>query len=73
MHAILELERELSLDDVQRLAVSSMDVGRRLPPSGSSAHVDHSELLDVDEQRDVELPASEDDLAFADLDHAPAA
>ena len=47
MHAILELERELSLEHVQRLAVSSMDVGRRFPPSGSSAHVDRGELLDV--------------------------
>ena len=57
MHAILELERELSVEDVQRLAVSGMDVGRRLPPSGSGAHLDRGELLDVGEERDVELPA----------------
>ena len=55
MHAILELERELSLEHVQRLAVSGMDVGRRLPPPGSSAHVDRGELLDVREKRDAEL------------------
>ncbi len=73
MHAVLELERELALDDVQRLAVSGMDVGRRLPPSGSGAHVHRGELLDVDEERDVELSAPEDDLAFADLEHVPAA
>jgi hypothetical protein len=48
-------------------------MGRRLPPSGSGAHVDRGELLDVDEKRDVELPASEYDLAFDDLDHEPAA
>ena len=73
MHAILELERELSLEHVQRLAVSGMDVRRRLPPPGSGAHVDRGELLDVDEERDVELPAPQDDLAFSDLDHVPAA
>ena len=73
MHAILELERELSLDDVQRLAVSRVDVGRRLPPSGSSAHVDRGELLDVDEERDVELSAPQDDFPLGDLDHRPAA
>jgi len=73
MHAILELERELSLEHVQRLAVSSMDVGRRFPPSGSSAHVDRGELLDVREKRDAELLAAEDHLACADLDHVPAA
>ena len=72
-YAILELQRELSLEDVQRLAVPGMDVWRRLPPSGSGAHVDGGELLDVDEERDVELPASEDDLSFDDLDHEPAA
>ena len=71
MHAILELKRELSLEHVQRLAVSGMDVGRRLPPSGSCAHVDRGELLDVDEERDVELSAPQDDLAFSDLDHVP--
>ena len=54
-YAVLELQRELSLEDVQRLAVPCMDVGRRLPPSGSGAHVDRGELLDVDEERDVEL------------------
>jgi hypothetical protein len=30
-------------------------------------------LLLVDEERDVELTAAEDDLAFDDLDHLPAA
>jgi hypothetical protein len=73
LHAILELERELSLEHVQRLAVSDMDVGRRLPPTGSSAHFDRSELLDVREERDAELPAAKDELAFADPDHVPAA
>jgi hypothetical protein len=73
MHAILKLKRELSLEHVQRLAVSSMDVGRRFPPSGSSAHVDRGELLDVDEERDVELRTAEDDFAIANLDHLPAA
>ena len=69
----LELKRELSLEHVQRLAVAGMDVRRCLSPSGSRAHLDCGELLDVDEQRDVELPALQDDLAFSDLDHVPAA
>ena len=73
MDAILELKRELSLEHVQRLAVSGMDVRRRLPPSGSCAHVDRGELLDVDEERDVEISAPQDDLALSDLDHVPAA
>jgi hypothetical protein len=35
-------------------------------------HLDRSELLVIHEERDVELPAPQDDLAF-DLDHIPAA
>ena len=73
MHAVLEPERELSLEDVYRLGVSCMDVERRLSPTGSSAHLDRGELLDVREERDAELLAAEDELAFADLDHVPAA
>jgi hypothetical protein len=73
MHAILELKRELSLEDVQRLAVPGMDVGRRLPPSGKGAHVDRGKLLDIDEERYVELPGPQDDLTFGDLGHVPAA
>ena len=73
MHAILELQRELSLEDVQRLAVQGMHVGWRLPPPGSGAHVDCGELLDVDEERDVELRSPQDDLACSDLDHVSAA
>ncbi len=72
-HAILESQRELSVEHVQRLAVSGMDVRRRLPPSGSGAHLDRGELLDVGEERHVELPAPEDDLACADLEHGSAA
>jgi hypothetical protein len=36
-------------------------------------HVDRGELLDVDEERDVELPGSQDDLSFGDFDHVSAA
>jgi hypothetical protein len=50
-----------------------MDVERRSSPAASGAHLDRTELLDVDEESDVELLAAEDDLAFADLDHVPAA
>jgi hypothetical protein len=73
MDAVLELQPELSLEDVQRLAVSDMDVRRCLSPPGSRAHVDSGELLDVREERDAELLAAKDELAFADLDHVPAA
>ena len=73
MHAILEPKRELSLEDVDRLGVSCMDVGRRPSPAGSGAHLDRGELVDVREERDVQLRTTEDDLAFADLDHRPAA
>jgi hypothetical protein len=40
----------------------------------SAAHLlgDRGELLDVDEERDVELPAPQDDFAFRNLDHVPA-
>jgi len=72
-HVILELQRERSVEDEQRLAVSGMDVGWRLPPAGSGAHLDRGELLDVGEERDVELPGPENDLAFADLEHGSAA
>jgi hypothetical protein len=73
MYAILERERELSLEDEQRLGVSCMDVERRFSPTASGAHLDCAELLDVHEERDSELLVAEDDLAFADLDHVPAA
>ena len=73
VHAILEPERELSLEDEQCLGVSCMDVERRSAPTRSGAHFDRSELLDVYEEPDIELFAAEDDLAFADLDHLPAA
>jgi len=53
--------------------VSCVDVRRRLPPSGGSAHLDGGELLDVDEERDVEFRRAQDDLALSDLDHGPAA
>ena len=73
MHTILELECELPFEDVQRLAVPGMDVGRCLPPARRGAHCDRGELLDVREERHVEFRAPEDDLAFVDLDHLPAA
>jgi hypothetical protein len=73
MDAILELKRELSFEDIQRFAVSDMDMRRRLSPAGGRTHVDCGELLDVREERHSELGAAEDDLAFADLDHLPAA
>src|SRR4029450_7084177 len=69
MLAILEPERELSLEDIERLGVSCMDVERRFSPARSGTHFDRTELLDVREERDAELLAAEDDLAFADLDH----
>jgi hypothetical protein len=71
--AVLELERELSFEDVQRLAVSGMDVRRRFPPAGSGADIDGRELLDVDEKRDVELRGAQNDLACGSFDHVPAA
>ncbi len=64
VHAILEPERELSLEDEQRLGVSCMDVERRSAPTRSGAHFDRSELLDVHEEPDIELFAAEDDLAL---------
>ena len=73
MHAIFETERELSRDDEQRLGMSRMDVEGSLSPTGSGAHLDSTELLDVHEEPDVELLAAEDDLALADLDHVSAA
>ena len=73
VYAVLERKRELSFEDVQRLAVSGVGMGRRLPPPGSCAHVGDGELLDVDEERDVELSGSQDDFAFRDFDHVPAA
>jgi hypothetical protein len=73
MHAIFETKRELSRDDEQRLGMSCMDVEGGFSPTGSGAHVDRAELLDVHEEPDVELLAAEDDLALADLDHVPAA
>ena len=71
MHAVFELERELSLEDEQRLAVSGVRMRARRAPSRMGAHLDRGELLDLDEERDVELPAPQDDLAF-DLDHVSA-
>ncbi len=71
--AIFETERELSLEDEHRLGMSCMDVERRFSPTGSGAHVDRAELLDVREEGDLELLAAKDDLTFADLDHVPAA
>jgi len=53
--------------------VPGMHVGRRLPPPGSGAHLDHGELLDVHEERDVELRGPQDDLASSDFDHLSAA
>jgi hypothetical protein len=73
MHAILEPERERSFEDEQRLGMLCVDVERRFPPPGSGAHIDRSELLDVHEECDAELLAAEDDLAYADLEHVPAA
>jgi hypothetical protein len=70
---ILELKRELSPEDVQRLGVSGMHVKTRRSPSRSGAHFDRGELLDIDEERDVELSALQDDFAFGDFDHVPAA
>jgi hypothetical protein len=35
--------------------------------------VDDRELLEVGEERDAQLSATKDDLAFADPDHVPAA
>ena len=71
--SILEPKCELSLEDEQRLGVSRMDVERRSSPARSRTHFDRSELLDVHEERDAELLAVKDDLAFDDLDHEPAA
>jgi hypothetical protein len=73
MHAIFETKRQLSRDDEQRLGMSCMDVEGRFSPTGSGAHLDSTELLDVHEEPDVELLAAEDDLTLADLDHVPAA
>jgi hypothetical protein len=73
MLAILEPERELSVEHEQRLGVSSVDVEGRSSPAWSGAHFDRTELLDVHEERDAQLLAAEDDLAFADLDHLTAA
>ncbi len=73
MDAILEPERELAFEDVQRLGVSDMDMRRRRPPTASGTYSDHGKLLEVGEERHVELSAPEDELAFADLDHLPAA
>jgi hypothetical protein len=66
------LERELSLEDEQRLAVSGVRMRARRAPSRMGAHLARGELLDVDEKRDVELPTPQDDFAF-DLDHLPPA
>ena len=58
----------------KRLRVLRMDVERRtVAPAGSRADLDDAELLDVGEERDAELPVARDALAFADLDHEPAA
>jgi hypothetical protein len=73
MHAVLELQRELSLEDMERLGVPGVDVEGRSPPAGSGAGVDCSELLAVDEQRGRKLLSAKEKLAFADLDHRPAA
>ena len=53
--------------------MSCMDVEWCLSPTGSGAHLDSTELLDVHEEPDVELLAAEDDLSLTDLDHVPAA
>ena len=73
MHAIFETKRDLSLEDEQRLGMSCMEVEWCLSPTGSGAHLDSTELLDVHEEPDVELLAAEDDLSLTDLDHVPAA
>jgi hypothetical protein len=73
MLAILEAECELSLEDEQRLGMTCMNVERRFSPTRSSAHLDRSELLDIHEEGDAKLLAPKDELAFADLDHVPAA
>jgi hypothetical protein len=71
--AVLEPERELSVEDEQRFAVSSMDMERGSSPTWSGTHLDRSELLEVHEERDFQLLAAKDDLTFGDLDHASAA
>jgi hypothetical protein len=73
MHAIFEPKRDLPLDDEDRLGVSCVDVERRPSPAWSGTHLDDGELVDVREERHVQLRATEDDLAFADLDHLLAA
>ena len=70
---LVEPELDLSLEDVQRLAVADVDVGRSRPPAARRAHVDDGELLEVGEERHLEHRTAEDDLACADLDHGHAA
>ncbi len=73
MLAVLEPERELALEDEERLCVLRVDVQRRSYPARIGADLHDADLLDVRKESHSELSIAGDALAFADLDHEPAA
>ncbi len=70
---VLEPERELALEDEERLRVLRMDMEWRSDTTGSGTDFDDADLLDIGEERHPELTVSSDVLACDELDHRPAA
>jgi hypothetical protein len=67
MLAVLEPERELALEDEERLRVLRVDMERRSHAAGGRADLDGAELLDVCKEDYPELTVAGDALALADL------
>ena len=70
--AVLEPERELALEDEERLRVALVDVQRR-HPARLRADLGDADLVEVGEERDAEPALAGDALSLAYLDHVPAA
>ena len=73
MLSVLEPERELSVEDEERLRMSLVDVERRSDTTRCRANLRDADLLEIGEKRHTELPLARDALAVHDRDHRPAA
>ncbi len=67
-HTILEPERDLSLENEQRLGMLLVQVQRRSDPTRLRANLDDPDLLDVSQKSHPELVVAGDALSLADLD-----
>jgi hypothetical protein len=66
--AVLEPDRQLAVEHEEELRVACVEMERRRDAARLRAHLDDSELLDVDEQGDAEVALAGDVLGLARLE-----